>query len=303
MPPGGNKTVAYTRCTTFVSAPEDTHNLCNWKQRQVIIGMSRRPDLVALAAGAHDDRGTLDQIREQAHEAASSDAAANMGTALHRLAEMLDAGLMGINDVPADQRPDMDAYLEATAGWRHLHIEQFMVLDDLRIGGTPDRISVLPDGRTVIADVKTGSIDYGLGKIAAQLAVYARSTLYDPDTMQRTRVDVDTSRGIIIHLPAGTGTCTLHEVDLEAGWDGVQLAAHVRAWRSRRNLATPYTPAAAPAPAPAADPVDSILAEIAACDDLEQLRGVWANHQAVWDQHPAWQAAAEARSAQLKGTA
>ncbi|MGK3946754.1 hypothetical protein ABK046_51375, partial [Streptomyces caeruleatus] len=55
VPADGGKKVAYTRCTTFVGAAEDTFPLSQWQQRQVAVGLSKRPDLVSLAASAEGD--------------------------------------------------------------------------------------------------------------------------------------------------------------------------------------------------------------------------------------------------------
>jgi hypothetical protein len=271
IPRGGGKPVAYTRCTTFVSATEDTTALAKWKQRQVAIGLSMRPDLVALAAAANGDKTELGRICDQAHDAAASSAAANTGTALHQMTEMLDGGLVDIDGIPSDNRADMEAYLGATAGWNHLHIEAFTVLDEYRIGGTPDRIATVPGYGNVIADLKTGSVDYGMGKIAAQLAVYSRSLMYDAATGQRTELpDVRTDVGIVIHLPAGSGTARLLEVDLDAGWANVELCAQVRAWRARKNLAREIAPTLP--------------------DDRDELR-------ALWEARPDLRAAIEAKVA------
>ena len=296
VPPGGNKAVGYTRCTTYVGCLEDTFNLSKWQQRQVAAGLALRPDLVALASQARGDKSTLNNVCEQAHEAAASSAAANTGTAIHGLAEMLDTGLTTLAEVPADYRPDLAAYLEATAGWKHLHVETFMVRDDLRVGGTPDRISVLPDGRRVIADIKTGSVDYGMGKIAMQLAMYANSVIYDTDTQMRHPVNVDLTTAVVIHVPAGSGTARLIEVDITAGWQAVDLARQVRAWRSRKDLARDLDPSPAPAPAAAPTHADVILAEIAACDTVDALEGVYYDRIALWgDVHTA--AAADRKQA------
>jgi hypothetical protein len=47
LPKGRTKKAPYTRCTTFVSAFEDTYNLEQWKLRQAAIGLSMRRDLAA----------------------------------------------------------------------------------------------------------------------------------------------------------------------------------------------------------------------------------------------------------------
>jgi len=53
--------------------------------------------------------------------------------------------------------------------------------------------------------------------------------------------DVDPDRGLVMHVPVGTGACTLYQVDLAAGWTIAQLCADVRTTRSRQDLAKPLT--------------------------------------------------------------
>ena len=304
-PPDGGKPVPYTRCTTFVSATEDTYNLSLWSQRQVAVGLASRPDLIGLVAASKHDKKALNDVVKQAHDAAASDSAANTGTAIHQFAEQLDRGQIALADVPEQYRDDLAAYLDVTAGWTHRHIEEFMVLDEFKIGGTPDRLSVLPDGRLVVADIKTGGIDFGMGKIAGQIAAYAHSLLYDIGTGMRHPIEVDRKTGIVIHVPAGTGTARLVEVDLEAGWDNVQLCAQVREWRARKNLARDYiNPVAGMQPVVDDTPThaDTIMAEIAACDDVEQLNGVYALHMGTWkDIHT--EAATQRKAALIGGAA
>jgi len=312
-PPDGGKKIAYTRCTTFVSALEDTFNLSKWQQRQVAIGLSMRPDLVGLAAGARHDKKALSDICEQAHQAAASSAAANTGTAIHAATEVVDRG-GNMSEVAEQYRDDVAAYLTATAGMSHPHIEQFMVLDSLKIGGTPDRVTVLPDGRKVILDLKTGSVDWGMGKIAQQLAVYSRSLVYDIETGMRHPLEVDQNIGIVAHLPAGSGQCRLIEVDIAAGWEAVQLSAQVRAWRARKNLARDYTnPVAGMAPVDDLAPLPTkedlrlakqteILALIHDAPDLANLNGVYARYIAHWS-NELTAAAAERKAALVGGAA
>ena len=117
-----------------------------------------------------------------------------------------------------------------TGELHHVRVEQFMVLDDLKVGGTPDRV-VDYTGGCYIADIKTGGIECGIVKIAAQLAVYAHANTYNIATGARGEHDADLDRGLIIHLPAGEACCRLYWVDLRAGWEAVQLAGEVRALR------------------------------------------------------------------------
>ena len=75
-PPEGGKAVPYVRVTTLAGTLEDTYNLGKWQQRQVAMGIAARPDLVALVSAARGDKGALNAVCEQAHEAAASSAAA-----------------------------------------------------------------------------------------------------------------------------------------------------------------------------------------------------------------------------------
>ncbi|WP_214322060.1 PD-(D/E)XK nuclease family protein [Nonomuraea sediminis] len=266
VPPTGGGPIPYTRTTTYVGCLEDTYNLSRWQQRMVAVGLADRPDLV-LAVGAHrDDRDKLNQLVDDAMEAAKAHAAAEIGTALHKLTEPLDLGqTLGV--VPEAYRADLEAYRRATARLEVVGIERFTVLDDLRVAGTHDR-TVRFQGREFIADIKTGSIEYGALKIAMQLSVYAHSVLYDPATRERAPLEVDQERAIVIHLPAGQGRCELHWVDIAAGWEAVQVATMVRAWRSRKGLFTAFD---------LPDPAE----EIAAAATVEELGAIWQRANAL----------------------
>ena len=242
IPPGGGKPVTYTRCTRYVDCVDDKYNLNRWSQRMVVLGLTERPDLLLSAAAHRDDKDTLNRIVDDATEAAKAHAAATIGTAVHRLAEQHDRG-QPIGTIPGDYRRDLDAYIHATAGFTHAAVERFLVHDQLKVGGTPDRISQF-EGGTYIADIKTGSIEYNQLTIAMQLAVYSRCLEYDPATGQRQPIHVDQNNAIIIHVPAGTGTCRLHWVNIARGWQAVQTATAVREWRKIRGLTAPFDPAA-----------------------------------------------------------
>lgn len=284
VPPNGGKPTAYTRCTTFVSAVEDTYNLARWQQRMVALGLADRRDLQLAVAAHREDKEKLNAICEQALEAAKGNAGATTGTALHAITETHDRGLE-VGNLPEEAAADLDAYVKATSELTAVMIEHFMVQDPLKIGGTPDRV-VKYRGKRYIADLKTGSIDYGCLKIAAQLAVYARSRPYDVATGTRLEPHgADLERGIVIHLPAGTGKCTLHWVDLKAGWQIVQLARDLREKRGMkfRDLFAPLesipTSDTLPTPLTLAEQIN-----LAATEDA--VRALWSANASTWtDQH------------------
>jgi hypothetical protein len=234
IPPGGGTPVPYTRATTFVDGIDDKSNLSKRDQRLVAVGIAMRPDL-QLSAMAHSsenqaDKRALQKVCDDAKWVAGGDVKASNGTSRHRLTELVDAGLPIPEGLPAAEVAMLEAYRTATAGMVHTHTEAFCVQDMLKVGGTPDRIG------DRIRDLKTGSIEWDPVKIAAQLAMYARSKLYDIATGERTFHGADTLVGEVIHLPAvdnpADAVCTVYEVDLTIGWAAVLTCRDIREKRA-----------------------------------------------------------------------
>lgn len=243
-PVDGGKPVPYTRVSTLAKALQDTTALTKWKQRQVAIGMGVRSDLPVKAAAVKDNDKELNAIVEEAMSAAESSRAANLGTAIHAMTERIDDGADMI-EFPADFHSTLLAYKEAMAGIEILGKEEFVVVDELEAAGTFDRLVQLPDGRTVVADIKTGKDEPNYPHASTiQIATYAHGHLY---TVEQGRaghlpeLGVSTDVGLLIHLPAGRGVCDLYLLDLEWGWEMAQVATAVRAALKTKPI-QPYTP-------------------------------------------------------------
>lgn len=315
------KLTAYTRCTKYVSALEDTYGLDLWHQRKVAEGLAARPDLLLRvnSLGPEPDKrqneaafkrwkAAMDATAKEALTAARADAKATVGTSLHQLTERIDLGEPNvIAQATPEYRPHLEAYVKATEKFRHVYIEKFTVQDDLQVGGTPDRVSEIEgeDG-LFIADLKTGNVEYGLGKMAMQLAVYSRSLLYDPTTQERRPYAsaVNQDRGLIIALDAESAVVKLLWLDLAAGWEAVLLARQVRAWRSgEKALATPYGPPVQIEAAPAALTSTAGAALLSAIDNAQepaQLIQLWQEYSAAGAWTADHTARAAARKAQLQ---
>jgi hypothetical protein len=238
IPPDGGRPQPYARWSSYGDVLEDRYNLEKWKVRTAAVGLADRPDLLLSVAAHRDDKRKLDGLCEQALEAAKGTSAATTGTALHKLTEAVDAGVP-LPTLPPSAAADLDAYRAATAGLKVVAVEQFVVCDEIRAAGTFDRV-VEVDGTRYVADIKTGDVKWGIGKIAVQLAGYSRSVAYDPSDGSRTDLDVDQDRALVIHLPQGEAVCSLLWVDIVQGWSGVLMARQVREWRkSSRSLAVP----------------------------------------------------------------
>ncbi|ATI18894.1 exonuclease [Streptomyces phage SqueakyClean] len=278
VPEGGGRPKGHTRTTTFIDCIEDKSNLIDWGKRMVLVGAARRPDLVKKALGLDpsesSDKRSLDSLTEQLTESSGANDKSRKGTYLHDLSEYVDRGDPLPKEISGADLDDMAAYMMATSVLKVVAIEQFVVVPELGVGGTFDRLSYYdgpgPDGKPIsgnfITDTKTGSIEYGKLKMASQLAVYSRGKLYDHKhfpvnaddkkafaAWKKTEFTADQAAqaysplppvnqdwGIIVHLPAGTGTCDLYWVDLNIGWALAQLALTVRKARSTKGAMKPF---------------------------------------------------------------
>lgn len=188
-------------------------------------------------------------LAELALEYAGANEKREKGTDLHALTErfdrheftlddeesMVEAGLATHADF-ADLRA-YDAKMREL-GIEHVYIEKRVVRDDLKVAGTLDRGSYykLPGAtrRTkLVADLKTGRVDYSAAKIGMQLGLYATGEGYDREHPEaREKLGLSKTVALLIHLPAGEATCTVYVVDLTLAAKGLKLAAEVRTWRN-----------------------------------------------------------------------
>ena len=236
-PPDGGQPIPYTRVSTMAKSLDDLSNLMTWKQRKTAEGLLRRPDLLTRLAGAlaNGDPDTdwptkraVNAVCDEATEAAAASKGASAGTGFHSLAEAIDRGEEPLFVPPADV-PRLDAYRAATEGYRALDMETFVVCDELHTAGSFDRLWLCPDGRVRVGDLKTGKseADYPLAT-TVQMAIYANSLRYDPETGARSAIhdEIDLSTGLLVHMPP-SGGCRVIPLDLEKGWRAARTAANV----------------------------------------------------------------------------
>lgn len=289
----------YTRCTTFIDCLDDKSTLAAWKQRQTAIGLANRRDLLAQVKAtpdpdSQDGKRTLNRLCDEALESAGGNAKRELGTVLHAICERSDRGEMVEDLIPDGQEATIHAYQDTitTNRLEVVQMETFGVHDDLQVAGTWDRLYRTPGGDTVVGDIKTGS-DYSLGKFAMQMAIYARSMAYDPETGERTGLPgVNPSRGLLVHLPEGSGECRLWWLDLDRGWEAVQLAKVVRDYRRIKpdQWRTPYMAGTSQAldAGTGREAHAALLAAIREAHTEEDLYALWEAHQGTWtDEHTA----------------
>ena len=222
-------------------------------------------DLGALTERAWGDfKRAMNALADEVFKIGGGREKASKGTDIHALTELHDReGIGAVGDLltageitPADMA-DVEAYAEAMRklGAKIVERERVVVNDHLKVAGRLDivamvKLPALHDPKTGevirpaeararrrVIDVKTGRIDYGIGKLAQQLEMYAGATGYDLETHEREDLKLDRTLGLVLHLPVGSGKATVHVVDLVAGRKGNRLAGDVRTWRNEGKRA------------------------------------------------------------------
>ncbi|RJO79331.1 hypothetical protein D5S18_03090 [Nocardia panacis] len=245
IPKGETEREPYTRASTLAKALDDGAGLMNWKAAMVALGVVQdRPLSARVAAllsrdGHHayaNNKSAMRDITERAMVAAGSGRAADSGTALHELAEVVDAGRWPAVMPPEAEGP-MRAYAETmtAAGVTVLDSEPFLAVDDIRSAGSMDRLIKL-DGKVMCADIKSGTNNskYPLG-VTCQTAIYAHGERYHIEDDSRTPLhpDIELATAVLIEIPRepnkyGKYEVPLYALDIEYGWDAVQLALRLR---------------------------------------------------------------------------
>lgn len=249
VPPGGGKPVPYARPSTLAKTLSDPSALTAWIKRQTAYGLSRRPDLVALAATVTDPaddagRKTLTDVTDRAMEASASSAKADIGTAIHACVEQRLLGLP-TSHYPADIRAKADqvARLLDAAGLTPAGTEMQLVNDELQTAGTTDLLLDGSRGGRFIGDLKTSGVNapkYAGIEWAIQLACYAGAVPYSPHHSGRydwpDRIAPNQDVALIVHVPQTDHAPVLWRVDLRAGHAAAELARQVRATRKHKPL-------------------------------------------------------------------
>jgi hypothetical protein len=278
----------WTRVTTLAKTLEDTYNLQKWDGRMVARGVALRPDLAALAQGADPDdeegKRTLNRVAAQAKEVAGASRGANLGTALHRLTELSDAG----REVQAGSLAgELDAYRATMAarGWRVVpeYLERIICVPELGVAGRLDKlVAVRGRGRLMVADLKSQkSMDWGGLAIAIQLSIYAHAyAMWNEETERWESPPVmNQDEAVVLWAPIGRNLCEPYRVDLLEGWHWAQASLQVREAR-KAKLVTPWTVDRIAAPDPPAarvvQPEPETVWDIPAVDMSQVRAQYWA---------------------------
>lgn len=232
----------YTRISNLSGRLEDKGGLVDWAAAMAMAGTVKSKSIYAQVAhlvSAYESpwyspagKKQMKELVGQAKELGGASDAAGIGTAFHGLCEVMDKGQVP-QFVPDDLRPWIEARQAALSEFEPVLVEPFVINDELKVAGNPDRfLRHKPTGIVYAADDKTGTDEHKYpNKVTIQVAIASRSVLYDQETGERTPIECDQLRGLLIHTPirgGGEPRCDVYWLDLKKGWDLALLAARVR---------------------------------------------------------------------------
>ncbi len=192
--------VTYPGVTSILKVIDKSDALMSWAARQTAeaaIGIESMH--IGSLAQLIDKVGTEGAIKAlTARKDWKRDEAAALGTAVHGYADDHINGRPIPEDLPAVQRDYVTVYEDwwKAAGWTVRTSEAYLVHTAHGYGGTLDLLCRDRDGRTVLADIKTGKGVYS--EAVLQLAAYGNAEL------------IQTPAGDLFPMPAVDRYAILH---------------------------------------------------------------------------------------------
>lgn len=254
LPDESGENTGWTRATTFAATLAESYGLRIWEQRQVVWGLSRRPDLLTLAStiSGPEDKKALGAIVDSAHEAGATQAKANRGSAIHKAIEEMEKG-RPFESVPDELKTDVHGYFQEIADNGIVivpeYVERTCIVPAYKVAGTFDNLVRCPDGKLRVLDKKTGNLDYAAIEFAVQMALYANASAlrnYGSSTYE-PMPEVAKDYAIIAHIEPGTGRTQLHRINIRLGWAWAATCAEVQDIRKTKHVLTPYVADSFPA--------------------------------------------------------
>ena len=232
--------------TTVAKIPADSYNIEQWAQRQVAIGLTIDRNLIENVAVDIENREAIQQACEDAKRVAKAHQAADRGTQMHRVLELvlLDQEAKLLTE---QQRRDADVLKRTLDRYKltpHDGLtEQFVAWPHYTVCGRFDAVLEKSNGDLILTDLKSGpnAVAYP-HSTAVQLALYARAphissniqgrgekcTVTEWRTMPQK---LDRRRAYVLLVEPDSDEGTLHELDIEHGWAGAQHALRIVKWR------------------------------------------------------------------------
>jgi hypothetical protein len=208
--------ITYPGVTTILGSLDKSGPLMGWAARETATAAVRLLDELPKMLETAGPDGVVKLLTSRSSW--TRDEAAQLGTDVHALAEMIVNGQPIPSTITETQRKRAEHYATwwTASGWVLRLAEAMVVRPDTEHeqagwGGTFDLLAYDKDGRTVLADVKTGKAVYK--EAVLQMAAYGLATLVQPAGSQKTYPMPLPERYVILHV-TGDG---VREVEVAIG--------------------------------------------------------------------------------------
>ncbi len=190
----------YPGVTSILKVLDKSDALMAWAARQTAEAAIAQLDNLQSLIASVGTEGTIRALTSRSEW--KRDEAAQLGTEVHALAEQVIHGRT-VEDLAERGEATIGrvkAYVDwiATCGWKPRLTEAMIVHPLGRYGGTFDLLAYDADGRTVLADIKTGRNVYR--EAVLQMAAYGMAVLVQPNGSQTTYPMVEIDRYVILHV-------------------------------------------------------------------------------------------------------
>lgn len=274
-----DKTTLYGRPSSFGKQLDNPFNLIRWKERMLVRGLVADLDDLEWHTWHELEDSDIDGIVARAYQTAGAHLAADRGTHIHLLTEIVDQGReVTFGDYEAGEALGIPTALQmrvveqwqafrAELGIEAIAIEQPIVNDELRLAGTCDRLDRATRGLDTalgtitgayIGDIKTGKLDLDdrTGQpqhwltYPLQLVAYRDGVPFDPDAGrwgERREWPETPHPGIAIIYSYDLARALDGEhvdwkaipVDLTVGRKGAAIVADAQRWTKRTDRYAP----------------------------------------------------------------
>lgn len=242
--PRTGKEQSWTRASSYAASLDNPHGLIKWQGRELIRGLSLRPDLarMLLAGTPIEDKTKADEMITAALATAATDSNANEGTAAH---SALVRSWLHQDQAPEPEfLPLVQSFARALKehGLTPKAAEQRVMNLAFNSLGSLDWVFEEADGTDVIGDVKTGKLTEAKRKFAAQMALYDGSefVVHEDGSVAPIPWQLARTHAVLVHIDLENGNAiSVYRVDLNIGRYGAGLAEQVRQWHKLDPL-TPY---------------------------------------------------------------
>jgi hypothetical protein len=226
----------YPGVTSIVGVIDKSKPLMMWSSRLTAEAALDQLDTLPELVKKNGRPGVVRLLTDQASW--RKDEAASIGTAIHTFAERVANG-DELGEVPESIRVRVPHYVDwfAASGWRRRLTEALVINPTLGYGGTLDLLAYDQDGRTVLADVKSGKNIYP--ETTLQLLAYGEAEMVAPQGSPTAYPMPAIDRYVVLHVTeSGVEPIELEptEEDREALRSCIPLArwkaAREKRWRN-----------------------------------------------------------------------